>query len=608
MSKRLVFQIYLLGSVFVTGVVCHLDYLGIKALLLVVAALVLDLSFQKTLTGNLKLSPAFLGWKGTEWAILIFSMAPAVTFLISGWSQEFPFAGDSSYHIHASIAFSSFVQRVLNLNPVVLLLLLCFSGIALVIFQKWILPLKFSTTIICIVLFVASYKIDLAHYLLARYPSTFYVLSIPFTLLAKFQAWDSYLNALKITNVLSIAGWLILRAIFLKRKPDLVVAAVAAVFLWQKYSVFYFASAYLEPWSLVFLLLAIESLVGSEEIRWQSLIWLGMASLTKEPPVILYPIFFLCLMLSMGRERKTLLSLAYLSFLSVVPVVLYHLYRSQTGVNRKFIPRELGQLWSAEYFQFYFQQMHLHFDLYGFILIAFLLGMAARGLFRRNKDNLPESLPSLAMLAAFLLFFYFDKASESVAGLPRFQLFPFLLLSTTLFSNRNKQPLTLVLAGLVLNLPGTFSLVKAAHANGYELNYFENYDTPILFPIRKLVEKASPPEGANIDLVHFHLDTADFSLAYPSLNTRFHFSGLDGNSSPKACACGTEKLVLVVFESQINLRKRRGSHPTLREHLERWQETSNHRRACIENLKKTCSRSYQVEDSAQDLWGIIGSN
>src|SRR5262249_5498667 len=102
----------------------------------------------------------------------------------------------------------------------------------------------------------------------ARYPASGYLLDVPLQYLAKKLVWSSPLDAHRITTALSLVAWLyLLRPLALRRWPDLAILPFALFFYWQQDVVYYDTTAYLEPWSIVFVITAVELLASDRPQR-----------------------------------------------------------------------------------------------------------------------------------------------------------------------------------------------------------------------------------------------------------------------------------------------------------------------------------------------------
>ena len=202
---------------------------------------------------------------------LFLILFPISYYFISSFGQEFPFSGDYRLHVENSLNtneywLSSFFYE-LNLKK---LYLYNTKDLILILITSKIVFL-FLLLVSCFFISLKNYKISLLFLttvlffwgindnLYLDYPSGLYFLSLPINVLTFLINKFSLMEGLRILNFLSIFIWLlILRPYFLNKYPDINAFLFAAIILNKVEFIYLFTSSYLEPWSLVFLLLAIE--------------------------------------------------------------------------------------------------------------------------------------------------------------------------------------------------------------------------------------------------------------------------------------------------------------------------------------------------------------
>lgn len=219
--------------------------------------------------------------------------APVVVSLCLTWDQNFPFVGDHDYQLFASRHALEFwrvrgwvlfgillgLAKVPRLRRSGAWPLLALGG--LLAWSFWVEPSPYF----------------------ARYPGAFYLLAAPLNAVAQFMRWASPLDANRLTNALGLPVWLfLLRPLVVKRWPDVGALAFCLFFFWQKDVVYYFTSTYLEPWCIVFVLLAAEILLTRPaEQGWLACLLTGTAAAFKEQGILVLPFAWLAATISLPR-------------------------------------------------------------------------------------------------------------------------------------------------------------------------------------------------------------------------------------------------------------------------------------------------------------------
>ena len=129
-----------------------------------------------------------------------------------------------------------------------------------------------------------------------RYPGGVYFFSLPLIVLATAMEWASPLNAQRLTNVLAILAWLLLlRPLLLNRRPNAGALLFGSLFFFHKDVVYYFSTAYLEPWGVMVGALTVEYLFLSERDfkPWVPCLLVGAGAAFKENVILMLPFVWL---------------------------------------------------------------------------------------------------------------------------------------------------------------------------------------------------------------------------------------------------------------------------------------------------------------------------
>jgi hypothetical protein len=456
-------------------------------------------------------------------------------------------------------------------------------------------------------------------YMFERYPGLGRFFSAPFFAMAEHQQWSSFLNAARLGNVVSILVWLfVARPALLKRWPDLSVMTVAAVFFYQAETAYYFTSGYLEPWSLILVLLALETALTRDSAREHviALLLTGAAAMVKEPAIFLLPLVWLAGK-PWTRTKEEFVNLVFAAVAAAWPFLVYFIIR--TGDNlRGFTPLSWQEALTENTLEETAHRLTYHFGWPGVILLVALGSILISALVRTPTMRWRAGL-LIGMACFYMLFFLFDSSSTYFAGYPRFFLFVFLVMCAGIWL-MDARPIVWkrkFLAG--------FS-VLAVVLNGYTYaryatwstdadparNFNEHYDAPVFLPIRALITKAERESllkgGEKITLINnLGWGMPSIGLNYPDLARRYELTV----SREFSCDCpppGQVKLVPFVHYAGLNRNLNEslpiGSGGPQQLFLNIWNSRNLSKEACLSELEKNCAW-YKTESVNGDLVGIL---
>ena len=134
------------------------------------------------------------------------------------------------------------------------------------------------------------------------------------------------MDAIRFTNFFSIIFWLlILRPIIIGELPNLRVLPFALAVYWNPQMIFIATGSHVDPWSIIFLLLALEMVIRKGlDFSPQAVILLGIGACFKSYIAILIPCFFLYgkpWIKDKDNERRLIHCFALLS--SILPVYFF---------------------------------------------------------------------------------------------------------------------------------------------------------------------------------------------------------------------------------------------------------------------------------------------
>ena len=439
---------------------------------------------------------------------------------------EFPFGSDNDYHlVQATKALAFWKVRAIFL----------FAALALLVYRGRPRPpfvassdrkdSRFTIHAIAIVLAFAA-EAWLHHpdaSFAVRYPGGGYFVDALLLGLAKLLHWPTPIDALRTSSVFAVCAWLlVLRPLVVRRAPELSLLPFALYFFWQRDVVFYFTSAYLEPWSVVLVLTAMELVLRDDgERAWLAWLLIGAAAMVKEQAILVLP-FAVVAGWRGGVTRARFTSNAIAACYAALPFVLYFNVRSSAGVQRRAALATSGVFTAARMHEWLDAvRASLGFSL--FLVVALLVVTMIMMMSRRNGSR----AAAFAAAGLFQVFFFFsDRMSLAWTGYARFHLLALALIGAVLFTVTRVRTAVVVAAGVALiNIVSLPNVVSTASTESTRERSF-------YFPARSVGADAQrvPRFSAVRQLrvaTNFHLiakgyDLDAFPLAYPDLATRYN--------------------------------------------------------------------------------------
>jgi hypothetical protein len=550
---------------------------------------------------------------------VLLATVPVFLLLALTWEQEFPYVGDQHFHLEIDRATYHFVRdHFPELSVIVLSLLFC-------MLVGWVRIWLVGAT----VFFVVWSFTEAVPQFFVRYPGTGRFVAAPFFHVAENYLWDSLLNVARLANASGILVWLlVLRPLIVKRWPDWSIAPVAAALFFQFDVAYYFTSAYLEPWSLIFLLLAVE-----HQIRYGSranhsaaaMLLVGIAAIIKEAAIFMLPVVWLA-----GRPWRHgirhVLRTCVTAIAAALPFLVYFLIRAGAG-ERPFRMVGPDQFITFEKLVETYYQFDFHFGPGGELLCVLLLLLLVVNVFSRargiSNSRTASALMLLAGTAFYLAYNYLEATSLGYAGYTRYYLFPYALLCLGLLFLQwpwklNCSPAIAFAAAAAVILLNAGTLVpyySKSRLNDAQRNFTEHYDAPVFMPIRGLVNAAGNAgdleEGTRITINNpLGWGMPSIGLNYPDLRRRYQLR-VEENVP---CVCSEEKSVILqpfVFMGGLNThlrlpQTRRALQQFPKKHFYRiWTDQDNNKPVCLTSMGATCGSVFEVWEQSE-LIGILG--
>lgn len=568
-----------------------------------------------------------LRWSNALLGILI--VAPLIVTFAIGWDRDFPFSGDHYFHVGQAYRFAFWwlspfastpvrapamddVRALLQhpgqllLSRAVLLVLVATTTIGLYRWRR-LAALAFATVA------VVSWGLC-EQTILLRYPGGGYFIDLPF-LGPGFLLGNVELGG-RLANIAAPAMWLfVLRPWLIGRWPDLRVLPVGLLLFWHRDVIYYFDTVYLEPWAVMFSLLAVESLIAR---GWRgapvACLLIGAAATVKEPFIVALPLVWLA-GAPWRRSLQELLALTGAAFAAGASFVLYFAAHNalevtnlETGRGLHFgFPFAHNELLAREF---------VHRVAVTFTGTTALAALAALLLVPLMVWLFPARRLQIVLLSgsglALLLMFVVEHDSLGWVGNFRFLLpaFPFLAAGLLAFGYalRPRWAFAVAVAVLALQAQGASQAIARAAGPVSGLNFIENYDAAIFFPMKSLIAEARGkgllPAGETV-----LANAPDTSLrVIPGIPVTYASPGV------AVCACSRDHpVVMSLFVRYSNLTApsagatlSSGGFGSPADRGALWRAAAAERPLCLASLERTCGHLFRRIEGGEPV-AVLGT-
>lgn len=454
-------------------------------------------------------APGVAGRPGARaFALGILACVPIALPLAASWDREFGFGGDSSFHIGVasrlalwwasppfsapSPVFDFAALDAIRGAPAALAVsraAILAAGLAALALVHRRRP-RAAVAIAAFALFAWGAAEAAREF---RYPALAY--HAAFAFLPPAAAAGAPELAFRLANVAAAVVWLfVLRPLLLKRWPDAAALAVAAFVFWNDGFLAVLDAAYLEPWAIVFLALAVEARArGGPGGAPLACVLVGFAAATKEQAIFVLPFVWLSALpwrdpLGRGRDATLAAFAAGLPFLSFFAANRAVGQVRDTMIDMPDAATLEGLLAYADSFAR---------SNAGLAPLGALLALAALAAWRDRA----AALAFAAASAGAILFLVIERGSLGFAGMPRFLWLAFPAMAAGLFARRGVSAAVLAAALCAAQLPGVFAAVERAGADWLARSFVESFDAPFVFPIKSLMAESGLSADAPVTAI-----------------------------------------------------------------------------------------------------------
>jgi len=555
--------------------------------------------------------------------IVFFIIFPSIIFLNNISFGDFNWGGDHRDFVLASLVNNEFWlssiaserNTIENLNikniffsfyKIRIFLLIILLGLTVFLYKK---DYGNLANILLLIIFYFWSSIDIIN--IEKDPRGSFFISLPFNSLFYFLKL-SLMDAIRFTNFFSIIFWLlILRPIVIGEYPNLKILPFALVIYWSPQMIYIINGGFTEPWSIIFLLLAIELVIKKKHnFTPQAIILLGIGTCFKSPIAFLIPCFFLYGKPWIGDNQRRLMHLLTL-FSSILPIYFFTKLRDLNSWNWQ--PIKLNNYGFSHLESNYLNLAYIYLENYKYILIIFFICFFI--CFKNFMKNKWES--SFFLLTSFFIFsiYFFNELGQMKQHVLYFRyymwsyimLFGFILINST-----NVKKKYLLLMVFLISFTYSFDLIKFLKINKnnlYELNFISFDTDPIFLGLDPLIkENKEILDKKKINEVYISRSTQIIYRIPQYLYKDIKISTT--NRSEIICECSKEKPAIINFFPKL-----RRLILNFKEDMTAWPEGYNElyghsleksQNECLKKMNNTCSIVKLLKENDGKIISTLG--
>ena len=366
-----------------------------------------------------------------------------------------------------------------------------------------------------------------------------------------------------------------------------------------------------EPWSIIFLLLAIELVIKKKHnFTPQAIILLGIGTCFKSPIAFLIPCFFLYGKPWIGDNQRRLMHLLTL-FSSILPIYFFTKLRDLNSWNWQ--PIKLNNYGFSHLESNYLNLAYIYLENYKYILIILLICFFL--FFKNFMKNKWES--SFFLFTSFFIFsiYFFNELGQMKQHVLYFRyymwsyimLFGFILINST-----NVKKKYLLLMVFLISFTYSFDLIKFLKINKnnlYELNFISFDTDPIFLGLDPLIkENREILEKKKIDEVYISRSTQIIYRIPQYLYKDIKISAT--SKSEIVCECRKERPAIMNFFPKL-----RRLILNFKEDMPAWPEGYNElyghnleqsQSKCLKKMNNTCSIVKLLKENDGKIISTLG--
>ena len=618
---------YILHTIFLlflSHTIFYLKNLNVFLTFILILFIFINLFFKKIAFPRFNFQLKIKDFKLNHIIIVFLIVFPSIFFLNNVSFGDFNWGGDHRDFVLASLVnnefwFSSITSErdtIENLNikniffsfyKIRIFLLIILLGLTVFLYKK---DYGNLANILLIIVFYFWSSVDIIN--IEKDPRGSFFISLPFNSLFYFLKL-SLMDAIRFTNFFSILFWLlILRPIIIGEYPNLKILPFALAIYWNPQMIYIVNGGFTEPWSIIFLLLAIELVVKKKyDFTPQAIVLLGIGTCFKAPIALLIPCFFIYGKPWIQDNRRRLVHILTL-FASILPIYFFTMLRD---LNRwDYQPLKLKNYGFSHIDSNYLDLAYINLENYSYILVIFFICFF---IFFKNfmKNKWESSFFLLTSVFIFSIYMFndFQHLHQHVLWFKYYMWSYMMLFGFILIKSINMQKKHLLLMVFFVCFTYSFELIKFLKINKnnlYEMNFFSFNTVPLFLGLDPLIkENKEILEKKKINEVFISRSTQIIYRIPTYLYKDIKVTAT--NRSEIVCECSSKKPAIINFFPK----GRRGVNLHYRIGMPVWPEGWNElygdnlelsQNKCLKKMNNSCSIVRLLKEKDKKIIAVLG--
>ena len=619
------FILYTILLLFLSHTIFYLKNIDIFLTFLIIFFILINLFFKETAFPKFNLQLKIKDFKLSHVVILIFIILPSIFFLNNISFGDFNWGGDHRDFVLASLANNEFwlssiasergtienfkIKNIFfSFYKLRIFILIIIISITIFLYKK-----KYGNlaNIFLLIIFYIWSSIDIIN--VEKDPRGLFFISLPFNALFLFLELN-LMDAIRFTNFFSIIFWLmILRPVVIGEFPNLKILPFALAIYWSPQMIYIANGGFTEPWSIIFLITAIELLV-KKKYNWspQAIILIGIGACFKSPIALIMPCVFLY-----GKpwinDNKRRLKHFLTFFSSILPVYFFSHLRDTNSWNWQ--PIKLKNYGFSHIDSNYLELSYINLENYKFILIIFFISVY---FFIQNffKNKWESAFFLLTSIFIFSVYFFNELGQMTQHAMyyryfmwSYLMLFGFILIGSINIKNKK-----IILTVFLICFAYSYELIKLLKINKnnlYEYNFISFDTDPIFLGLDPLIKNNKKI-----------LDEKNINEVYVSRSTRiiyeipkYLYKDVKISTTKRSeiiCECSRDKPAIINFFPKmrgllLNYKKEMPSSPEGYGKLF-GNNLKLSQKKCRKKMNNTCSIVKILKENNGEIIATLGIN
>ena len=430
-----------------------------------------------------------------------------------------------------------------------------------------------------------------------------------------FYLFDlNLLDSLRLTNLISIFLWAtILRPIFLNESLNLKILPFIIFYAWYPQFIYLQVGASNEPWSIIFLFLAMESLFKYRFDKiFLTIIFLCIGSCFKSQISLFIPILtFFYLLEKVNLSKK--ISLIFLSSLALFNTSSFSYIREK--IYNSWQPIKIQNYGFKHLDKDFFDLVILRLsELYSLLIIFLLCLFILLKNYQKNKKIVLHLGTLLIFIFSILFFNTLGQFIQHTLYL-RYYVYLFIIILSFVFletyKNQKLFNILIIIFTIFVYSKDLYKYFNFNKETTYKLNFSQFDSDPLYLGLNQIINISEEDlKNKNIQDIYLSRST---QIIYKIPKYLFkNYNILASSKNDILCDCNNEKIAIINFYPKL-----RNSLLKFKTSMPNWPEGYNQlygknlndsKTKCLEKIKDTCSIVHLLKEEDDTIIAVLGIN